>query len=168
MTGRSAGCGPGERKKNMYNYILDLLPYKSSFRFVEEISFLDADRVVGHYTLKEDAFFYKDHFPGNPVTPGAILTEIMAQNGLVVLGIYLIAGGGGGSGAVEGDLFPLFSSVNVDFYKLALPGQRLTITSKKDYFRFDKLKCHVELHDASGELVAKGVFAGFLKKIVTA
>ena len=180
MTARVAGCGPGERKKNMYNYILDLLPYKSSFRFVEEISFLDADRVVGHYTLKEDAFFYKDHFPGNPVTPGAILTEIMAQNGLVVLGIYLIAGdgasdsdsasgrGGGRSAASEGGLFPLFSSVNVDFYKMALPGQRLTITSKKDYFRFDKLKCHVELHDASGELVAKGVFAGFLKKIVTA
>jgi 3-hydroxyacyl-[acyl-carrier-protein] dehydratase len=175
MTTPAESCGPGERKKNMYTYILDLLPYKSSFRFVEEISFLDADRVVGHYTLKEDAFFYKDHFPGNPVTPGAILTEIMAQNGLVVLGIFLVAGNsasgsGGGRSAATGDggLFPLFSSVNVDFYKMALPGQRLTITSKKDYFRFDKLKCHVELHDASGELVAKGVFAGFLKKIVTA
>lgn len=169
----------------MYNYILDLLPYKSSFRFVEEISFLDADRVVGHFTLKEDAFFYKDHFPGNPVTPGAILTEIMAQNGLVVLGIYLIAGdravdgagaglsaaGSGGDRSADGagaGLFPLFSSVNVEFYKMVLPGQRLTVTSKKDYFRFDKLKCHVEMHDASGELVAKGVFAGFLKKIVTA
>ena len=167
MTGRAAGGGTGERKKNMYNYILDLLPYKSSFRFVEEISFLDADRVVGHYTLKEDAFFYKDHFPGNPVTPGAILTEIMAQNGLVVLGIFLVAAGGAAVSG-DGDVFPLLSSVNVEFFKMVLPGQRLTITSKKDYFRFDKLKCHVELHDASGELVAKGVFAGFLKKIVTA
>jgi 3-hydroxyacyl-[acyl-carrier-protein] dehydratase len=72
----------------MYQYIFDHLPYKSSFRFVDEISFLDQDKVIGNYTPKEDAFFYKDHFPGNPVTPGAILTEIMAQIGLVVLGIY--------------------------------------------------------------------------------
>src|SRR5580693_1961325 len=77
----------------MFSYIFDLLPYKSSFRFVEEISFLDTNGVVGHYSLREDAFFYEDHFPGNPVTPGAILTEIMAQIGLVVLGIYLITGG---------------------------------------------------------------------------
>jgi 3-hydroxyacyl-[acyl-carrier-protein] dehydratase len=166
----------------MFSYIFDLLPYKSSFRFVDEISFLDADRVVGHYTLREDAFFYEDHFPGRPVTPGAILTEIMAQIGLVVLGIHLIAGppdstkpgsdhaaspvvaGRAGTGV----LFPLLSSVNVDFHKMALPGQRLTVTSKKDYFRFDKLKCHVEIHDEAGELIAKGIFSGFIKKIETA
>lgn len=146
----------------MFSYIFDLLPYKSSFRFVDEISFLDADKVVGHYTLREDAFFYEDHFPGNPVTPGAILTEIMAQIGLVVLGIHLIV-----TGAEQHDpaVFPLLSSVNVDFHKMALPGQRLTVTSKKDYFRFGKLKCHVEMHDAAGELVAKGIFSGFIKSL---
>jgi len=163
----------------MYNYILDLLPYKSSFRFVDEIAFVDADRVTGHYTLRPGAFFYEDHFPGNPVTPGAILTEIMAQIGLVVLGIYLITGGKapaqpasptgatpaavtptGGEGST---IFPLLSSANVEFYKMALPGQQLTVTSKKEYFRFDKLKCQVEMHNAAGERVAKGVFSGFLK-----
>lgn len=163
----------------MFSYIFDLLPYKSSFRFVEEISFLDVNGVVGHYTLREDAFFYEDHFPGHPVTPGAILTEIMAQIGLVVLGIHLIAGP---SAAAPPDrkpasdlrpspasvVFPLLSSVNVEFHKMALPGQRLTVTSKKDYFRFDKLKCHVEMHDAAGELIAKGVFSGFIKKTATA
>ena len=149
----------------MFSYIFDLLPYKSSFRFVDEISFLDADKVVGHYTLRKDAFFYEDHFPGHPVTPGAMLTEIMAQIGLVVLGIHLIVTGPA-TGA--GDVFPLLSSVNVDFLKTALPGQRLTVTSKKDYFRFDKLKCHVEMHDDSGELIAKGIFSGFIKKIETA
>ena len=166
----------------MYNYILDLLPYKSSFRFVEEIAYVDADKVIGHYTLRPDAFFYQDHFPGNPVTPGAILTEIMAQIGLVVLGIYLITGGKAPDHAAAGpipaaaaptgdaptggataSIFPLLSSANVEFYKMALPGQQLTVTSQKEYFRFDKLKCLVEMHDAAGERVAKGVFSGFLK-----
>jgi|SRR5579872_2053552 len=147
----------------MYTYILDLLPYKSSFRFVEEISFVDADKVIGHYTLKPDAFFYEDHFPGNPVTPGAILTEIMAQIGLVVLGIYLLTSGN--EQTHPDGVFPLLSSASVEFFKPALPGQRLTVTSRKDYFRFGKLKCHVELHDSAGGLLAKGVFSGFLKSV---
>jgi 3-hydroxyacyl-[acyl-carrier-protein] dehydratase len=146
----------------MYNYILDLLPYRSSFRFVDEIAFLDADKVIGHYTLREDAFFYEDHFPGNPVTPGAILTEIMAQIGLVVMGIYLVSAGDP-PGGTAGSLFPLLSSANVEFYKMVLPGEKVTVTSKKQYFRFDKLKCQVEMHDAAGERVAKGVFSGFVK-----
>jgi 3-hydroxyacyl-[acyl-carrier-protein] dehydratase len=155
----------------MYNYIFDHLPYRSSFRFVDEISFLDADKVIGHYTLKKDAFFYEDHFVGYPVTPGAILTEIMGQIGLVVLGIYLITKDWGDG--VIGDrsdplpppVFPLLTSVDVSFYRMVLPEQRVTVTSKKDYFRFDKLKCRVEMLDASGELVAKGVFSGMIKKV---
>ncbi len=161
----------------MFSYIFDLLPYKSSFRFVDEISFLDADKVVGHYTLREDAFFYEDHFPGNPVTPGAILTEIMAQIGLVVLGIHLLTAPpdqprppdlGARPTTPAPAAFPLLSSVNVDFHKMALPGHRLTVTSKKDYFRFGKLKCHVEMHDDAGQLIAKGTFSGCIKKTATA
>jgi 3-hydroxyacyl-[acyl-carrier-protein] dehydratase len=144
-----------------YQYILDHLPYKSSFRFVDEISFLDPEKVVGHYTLKADAFYYADHFPGNPVTPGAILTEIMAQIGLVVLGIFLVQ-----PDAAEPavPIFPLLTSVDVSFLKMVLPGQKVTVISNKVYFRFDKLKCKVVMQDAEGEEIAKGIFAGMIKK----
>jgi len=144
-----------------YQYILDHLPYKSSFRFVDEISFLDPEKVVGHYTLKADAFYYADHFPGNPVTPGAILTEIMAQIGLVVLGIFLVQ-----PDAAEPavPIFPLLTSADVSFLKMVLPGQKVTVISSKVYFRFDKLKCKVVMQDAEGEEIAKGIFAGMIKK----
>lgn len=150
----------------MYQHILDHLPYKSSFRFVDEISYLDPEKVIGHYTLKEDAFFYEDHFVGNPVTPGAIVTEIMAQIGVVVLGIYLITAGQQQTGAVAPiSAIPLFTSVEVSFFKPALPGQKVTVISEKEYFRFDKLKCRVEMLNASGDRIAKGIFAGIIKKI---
>lgn len=158
----------------MYQYIFDHLPYKSSFRFVDEISFLDQDKVIGYYTPKEDAFFYKDHFPGNPVTPGAILAEIMAQIGLVVLGIYLIVPAAGQAAPTPGQaapasaaapIYPLLTSTEVSFLKMALPGQKITVISHKEYFRFDKLKCRVEAQDAAGERIAKGVFSGIIKKI---
>jgi 3-hydroxyacyl-[acyl-carrier-protein] dehydratase len=144
-----------------YQYILDRLPYKSSFRFVDEISFLDPDQVIGHYTLRADAFFFADHFPGNPVTPGAIVTEIMAQIGLVVLGIYLLAEPAGGAGK---PVTPLLTSVDVSFLKMVLPGQKVTVISSKVYFRFGKLKCKVVMQDEAGEAIANGVFAGIILK----
>ncbi len=149
------------------NDILKYLPYKSSFLFVDNITSIDENGVTGDYTLKGDAFFYEDHFPGNPVTPGVIITEIMAQIGLVVLGIYLMVNGSQQQGAVmnEGS-FPLLTATNVEFFKMVLPGEKVIVTSKKQYFRFGKLKCSIEMHNSAGDTVAKGIFSGIIKNAV--
>ncbi len=149
----------------MYNDILKHLPYKSSFLFVDNISELNKDGVTGEYTLREDAFFYEDHFVGNPVTPGVIITEIMAQIGLVVLGIFLIIKENGFSFEPDDVMLPLLTSTEVAFHKMVLPGQKVTVISKKQYFRFGKLKCYVEMMDESSELIAKGMFSGIMKKV---
>ena len=151
----------------MYNDIIALLPYKSSFLFVDNITALDDEGVTGECMLKENAFFYEDHFIDNPVTPGVIITEIMAQIGLVVLAIYLV-----NNGLKEPDVkfneesFPLLTSTDVSFFKMVLPGEKVTVTSKKQYFRFGKLKCVVEMHNEASELVAKGIFSGIIKNAV--
>src|ERR1700759_92145 len=130
----------------MSNHILSHLPYKSSFRFVDNIISMNEDEVVGEYTLKPDAFFYEDHFVGNPVTPGVIITEIMAQIGLVVLGIHLMVSGQHEDKVVMSeDSFPLLTSTNVEFFKMVLPGEKVVVTSQKQYFRFGKLKCAVQM-----------------------
>ena len=149
----------------MNNHILNHLPYKSSFRFVDNISLLSEDEVRGEYTLKNDAFFYEDHFAGNPVTPGVIITEIMAQIGLVVLGIFLVLKETGFNYMEDDSLYPLLTTTDVSFHKIVLPGQKVTVISKKQYFRFGKLKCYVEMLDSSKELVAKGIFSGVIKKM---
>lgn len=151
--------------RHMIDQILNLLPYKSSFRFVDHISTLTENEVVGNYTLRKDAFFYEDHFKDNPVTPGVIITEIMAQVGLVVLGLFLITKENEqGFGPADG-VFPLLTSTEVSFYKMVLPGEKVTVVSKKQYFRFGKLKCYVEMLNSAEELVAKGYFAGVIKKV---
>ncbi|MDB5136479.1 MAG: beta-hydroxyacyl-ACP dehydratase [Mucilaginibacter sp.] len=149
----------------MHNEILNHLPYKSSFRFVDNISALDEDGVTGEYTLREGAFFYEDHFVGNPVTPGVIITEIMAQIGLVVLGIFLILKDGELNISEDAAMYPLLASTEVSFHKMVLPGQKVTVISKKQYFRFGKLKCYVEMVDSSGDIVAKGMFSGIVKRV---
>ncbi len=70
--------------------VLELLPQKRPFRFVDRLIRLDENGAVGEYTFRDDESFYPGHFPGNPVTPGVILTEAMCQTGIVALGIYLL------------------------------------------------------------------------------
>jgi len=149
----------------MNNHILNHLPYKSSFRFVDNIISLNEDEVIGEYTLKPDSFFYEDHFAGNPVTPGVIVTEIMAQIGLVVFGIFLVLKELDLKFLENDSLFPLLTSTDVSFHKMVLPGQKVTVVSKKQYFRFGKLKCYIEMIDGSKEIVAKGMFSGIIKEI---
>jgi len=128
---------------------------------------LSENEIIGEYTLREDAFFYEDHFVGNPVTPGVIITEIMAQIGLVVLGIFLVLKENDFNIMKEESLFPLLTSTDVSFYKIVLPGEKVTVISKKHYFRFGKLKCYIEMLDSSKEIIAKGMFSGIMKKINT-
>ena len=148
----------------MYNAILDKLPYRSSFRFVDHITQLDSMGITGDFTLREDAFFYQDHFVGNPITPGVILTEIMAQIGLVAFGIYLLSERQNNATTNE-QVWPLLTSTEVSFHRMVLPGQRVTVTSQKEYFRFNKLKCTVQMFNDGNELVAGGTFAGVIGTI---
>src|ERR1700748_2943072 len=104
---------------NQHNDILKYLPYKSSFRFVDNISAIDENGVTGDYTLSRDAFFYEDHFVGNPVTPGVIITEIMAQIGVVALGIYFLQKENTDN---SNPVIPLLTSTDVSFFKMVLPG----------------------------------------------
>ena len=104
--------------------VLARLPQKEPFRFVDEILEIDPDHVVAAYRWREDADFYRGHFPGNPVTPGVLLVESMAQAAVVALGIYLLE-----LEAPEeaGKLVTLFTDVNVEFSGLVRPGQRVVV-----------------------------------------
>ena len=68
--------------------VLDLIPQRDPFRFIDDILELDDDHIVGTYRFRPDADFYRGHFPGNPVTPGVILIESLAQVGIVALGCW--------------------------------------------------------------------------------
>ncbi|NRB83768.1 MAG: hydroxymyristoyl-ACP dehydratase [Winogradskyella sp.] len=139
--------------------LIDLLPYQDPFLFVDEIDVISENAVTGSYTFKEDAFFYEGHFKNNPITPGVILTECMAQIGLVCLGIYLLADELNSSKQPQIAL----TANQMDFYLPVLPGEKVTVVSEKVVFRFNKLKCKVKMLNSKGGLVARGLISGMLK-----
>tara|TARA_B100000886_G_scaffold253986_1_gene179621 strand:+ start:184 stop:624 length:441 start_codon:yes stop_codon:yes gene_type:complete len=140
--------------------IIKLLPYQTPFLFVEELTYISKNRSEGYYTFKQDEYFYKGHFKDKPITPGAILTEVMAQIGLVCLGIYLL------KKEISKTKNPeiALTSNEIDFFLPVKPKERVKVISEKIYFRFNKLKCKVQLFNKKNELVCKGTISGMLKK----
>lgn len=137
-----------------YN-ILERLPYTTPFRFVDAIHEVDENHISGSFHLHPDLNFFKGHFTDNPITPGVILTEILAQIGLVCLGIFLI-----GDKWKQQQLPFVLTSTNIEFYKPVYPDETVWVESEKIYFRFGKLKCKVMMKNEKNETVCEGIIAG--------
>jgi len=146
------------KKMNHYT-IIAALPYQYPFLFVDEIIEISQNGVVGAYTYKHDEYFYEGHFKNKPLTPGVILTETMAQIGVVCLGIFLHQ--------ESPTLTPFpeiaLTSHKVDFFLPVYPKEKVIVRSKKEYYRFNKLKCSVEMFNVKNELVCRGEIAGMMK-----
>ena len=138
--------------------VLARIPQQEPFRFIDEILEIDADHVVASYCFREDADFYRGHFPGNPITPGVILIETMAQAGVVALGIHLCALEFSPEEVEK--LVTVFTDANVEFSGTVLPGQRVVTTGRKQFFRRKKLRAEVEMRLDDGTVVCSGVLSG--------
>lgn len=138
--------------------IISRLPYSFPFLFVDEITKIDENGAEGNFLFRPDAFYYQGHFKDEPVTPGVILTECMAQIGVVCLGIYLLEK----EESQDKKLQIAMSSSEVDFFLPVFPGETVKVISKKEYFRFNKLKCITEMYNSKDKLVCRGKIAGMV------
>lgn len=136
--------------------IISKLPYSKPFLFVDEIISINKNGVEGSYTFDENLDFYKGHFKNNPVTPGVILTEVMAQIGVVCLGIFLT------NDSFTKNTSIALTSSEIEFLKPVYPNEKVVVISEKIYFRFGKLKCKVILKNGNGDVVCNGTIAGML------
>ncbi|PQB04386.1 3-hydroxyacyl-ACP dehydratase FabZ family protein [Aureitalea marina] len=142
---------------NLEEKIVRELPYGRGFCFVDQILEVDEHSIRAQYHFDPHLSFYRDHFPDNPVTPGVILTECMAQVTLVCQGMYLL----NSSDNTAGTAFALSES-DVQFLLPVAPGTQVEVTGEVEYFRFNKLKTKARMYNESGELLCKATLSGMI------
>jgi 3-hydroxyacyl-[acyl-carrier-protein] dehydratase len=137
--------------------VLESLPQKPPFLFLDKILEMSTEHIIAEKTFTGAEDFYKGHFPGDPVTPGVILAETMAQAGLVALGIYLLQSE---QNAEVKKIRTLFSECNVEFLGMVRPGERVIVKGEREFWRRLKLRSKVEMINYGGQIVASGVVSG--------
>jgi beta-hydroxyacyl-ACP dehydratase FabZ len=104
----------------LYEDIVKILPHRYPFLFVDRITELElGKRVVGIKNVSINEPFFQGHFPGNPVMPGVLIIEAMAQVGGVLARLSV-------PGALEKEGSVLFMAIDkVKFRKPVLPGDQV-------------------------------------------
>ncbi|MGJ8684250.1 MAG: 3-hydroxyacyl-ACP dehydratase FabZ family protein [Nonlabens sp.] len=138
-----------------FDKIVANLPYGDGFKFVDQILEMDEEHVIGVYRFRESEYFYKHHFLNNPITPGVILIECMAQIGLACLGSYLMR-------ADKSALNFVFTENHIVFNNTVRPKTAVIVSARKEYFRFGKLKCLVQMVDENEQKIAEGWVSGMI------
>ena len=101
--------------------IMNILPHRDSMLLLADVQNKD-NTAIGHYTIRGDEFFLNGHFPDNPIVPGVILCEMLAQSACVLMQSVMS----------EGKL-PVYTGLNnVKFRSPVKPGDTV------------ETKCHIK------------------------
>ncbi len=95
-----------------------LLPHREPMLLVDEVELQEDGSSKGYYVIKGDEFFLQGHFPGNPIVPGVMLCEMVAQSASIIFADDL-----------KGNI-PVFTGINkVKFRVQVKPGDKVCLHS---------------------------------------
>lgn len=101
------------------NRIREIIPHRYPFLLVDRITYLDPGiKAIGYKNITSNEPFFQGHFPGNPIMPGVLIIEALAQLGCVAMLIKEEYKG----------MIGLFAGIDgVRFKKPVIPGDKLIL-----------------------------------------
>ena len=134
--------------------IKKLIPHREPFIFIEEVRVIERGKIGESFRIFEETeYFFEGHFPNNPIVPGVVIVEAMAQTAGVVVSENLIS---------NDDKSVLFMSINkAKFRKPVLPNYKIKfyvelINNIKNVYKFMGRAFH------KGDLVAESEFSAMI------
>lgn len=98
--------------------IQKILPHRYPFLLVDRVTeLISGERLVAFKNVSANEPFFQGHFPGNPVMPGVLIVEALAQAAAILM-----------SDGRESDLVPLFMGIDkARFRQQVVPGDQLQL-----------------------------------------
>lgn len=101
------------------NKIREILPHRYPFLLIDRIIYLDPGlKAIGYKNVTTNEPFFQGHFPGNPIMPGVLIVEALAQLGCVAMLIK----------EEYKNMIGLFAGIDsVRFKRQVIPGDKLDL-----------------------------------------
>jgi 3-hydroxyacyl-[acyl-carrier-protein] dehydratase len=97
------------------------LPHREPFLFVDGVTRLEDNLIEAYRDVRPDEYFFAGHFPDNPVLPGVVMVETIAQAGILLVLVKRTERAGRDT---------LFAGIErVRFRRIVRPGERMVITA---------------------------------------
>jgi 3-hydroxyacyl-[acyl-carrier-protein] dehydratase len=139
-----------------YKEIIKILPHRHPFLLVDVITEFElGERIVGIKNVTIDEPFFEGHFPGNPIMPGVLVIEAMAQVGGILARLSVPE-----TIEIKGDRAIYFGAIDkVKFRRPIVPGDQIVfeLTALRKGTRIWKMKGKAMVNNelaAEAELVA--------------
>ncbi|MFH1836688.1 MAG: 3-hydroxyacyl-ACP dehydratase FabZ family protein [Candidatus Omnitrophota bacterium] len=117
------------------------------FLFVDRITYrVPGKKVIIETDITGEEWFFKGHFPGNPILPGHILAEAMIQAGTFLF-----------EKRDQSKTVNYLTSTKIRFFKITRPGTTITMTATPVKIISTAAIIHVDAH-VDGELISRGDF----------
>ena len=102
--------------------IKEIIPQREPFLMIDEVEeYIPGESCIAYKNVNENEYYFKGHFPGNPIMPGVLIVEALAQTGAVAI---LSMKENKGKNALFGGIDKL------RFFRQVVPGDKLKLEMK--------------------------------------